>query len=58
MTIFLELAKFCSMHTLEMCGDIFQPGEQLETPGLVDIEKRYSSHEMSHLMLLKANVGK
>ena len=31
----LELAKFCSMDTLELCGDIMQPGGQLETPGLV-----------------------
>ena len=31
----LELAKFCSMDTLELCGDILLPGGQLETPGLV-----------------------
>ena len=31
----LDLAKFSSMDTLEMCGDIWQPGGQLETPGLV-----------------------
>ena len=27
------LAKFCSMYTLEMCGDILQPGGQLESTG-------------------------
>ena len=32
---FLEIARFCSMHTLELYGDILQPGGQLETPGLV-----------------------
>ena len=32
---FLELAKFFSMDTLEFCGDLLQPGGQLETPGLV-----------------------
>ena len=31
----LEIAKFCSMDTLELCGDLLQPGGQLETPGLV-----------------------
>ena len=34
-TILLILAKCCSVDTLELCGDIFQPGGQLETPGLV-----------------------
>ena len=33
----LEIAKFCSMDTLELCGDLLQPGGQLETPGLVQI---------------------
>ena len=31
----LEIAKFCSMDTLELCGDLLQPGGQLETPDLV-----------------------
>ena len=31
----IDLAKFCSMDSLEMCGDILQPGGTLETPGLV-----------------------
>ena len=26
------------MDTLELCGDIFQPGGQLETPGLVQTQ--------------------
>ena len=29
----LELAKFCSMDTLEIFGDFWQPWGQLETPG-------------------------
>ena len=29
--------KICAMDTLELCGDILQPGGQLETPGLVMI---------------------
>ena len=33
--ILLELAKFCSMDTLELCSDILQPGGQLDTRGLV-----------------------
>ena len=32
----LELAKFCLLDTLELCGNKLQPGGQLETPGLVD----------------------
>ena len=32
--ILLELAEFCSRDTLELCGDILQPGGHLETPGL------------------------
>ena len=35
----LELAKFCSMDTLELCGNILQPGGQLEIPGLVPHDK-------------------
>ena len=31
----LELAKFCSMDTLELCGDILQPVGQLENPVLL-----------------------
>ena len=33
----LKVAKFDSMDTLELHGDILQPGGQLETPGLVYI---------------------
>ena len=34
-TTLLELAKFCSMDTFELYGDILTPEGQLETPGLV-----------------------
>ena len=33
----IELAIFCSMDTLELCGDLLQPGGQLETPDLVTV---------------------
>ena len=33
--IFSRICKIFSMDTLELCGDILQPGGQLETPGLV-----------------------
>ena len=33
-----RIAKFCSMDTLELCGDLLQPGGQLETPGLVCLD--------------------
>ena len=29
----ITVAKLCSMYTLELHGDILQPGGQLETPG-------------------------
>ena len=31
----IELATFWSMATMELCGDLLQPWEQLKTPGLV-----------------------
>ena len=31
----IKLAKFCSMDTLDLCGDLLLPGEHPETPGLV-----------------------
>ena len=37
----LEIAKFCSMDTLELCDDLLLPGGQLETPGLVHIDLIY-----------------
>ena len=40
--ILLELAKFCSMDSLELCGDNLQPGGQLDTPGLVSSDIKIS----------------
>ena len=33
--------RHAKMDTLELCGDILQPGGQLETPGLVDVDFNY-----------------
>ena len=47
--IFSTICKIFSMDTLELCGDILQPGGQLETPGLVSIHEKASViHTLSH----------
>ena len=43
-----------SMDTLELCGDILQPGGQLETPGLVVIVVIvivFHNHELCYLTI-------
>ena len=35
---FLEITRFCSMDTLELCGGSLHPGGKLETPYLVRSE--------------------
>ena len=41
--ISLKVSTFCSLDIVALHGDLLQPGGQLETPGLVPLEKVFSA---------------
>ena len=53
--ILLKIARFCSTDTLELCGDIFQPGGQLDSWSFSDsdVQKQWKSEANAYMYVSK-----